>query len=166
VQLARWCLPAALLLLAACPKKPPEPAVKPVEAQPPAPLLVHSFDELSVDFYPELQALEEGAPRLTELARTRDVDQWTAVRSVWGLLPVIEFLDTDRRHSALSASAGWFITTQEDGTELIDEHDRVVQLRGVNAGGRSKFAPYAPFEFEDYDGGERRPFDWEEHQWG
>ncbi|MCP4869726.1 MAG: hypothetical protein GY898_13515 [Proteobacteria bacterium] len=109
-----------MLLLAACPKKPPEPAVKPVEAQPPAPLLVHSFDELSVDFYPELQALEEGAPRLTELARTRDVDQWTAVRSVWGLLPVIEFLDTDRRHSALSASAGWFITTQEDGTELIE----------------------------------------------
>ncbi len=42
-------------------------------------------------------------------------------------------------------------TLRVDGTELIDEHDRVVQLRGVNAGGRSKFAPYAPFEFEDYD---------------
>ena len=38
-----------------------------------------------------------------------------------------------------------------DGTTLRDAHDRVVLLRGVNAGGRSKFAPYAPFDFADGD---------------
>ena len=34
-----------------------------------------------------------------------------------------------------------------DGTLIRDEHDRVITLRGVNAGGRSKFAPYSPFEY-------------------
>jgi endoglycosylceramidase len=34
-----------------------------------------------------------------------------------------------------------------DGMELRDALGRVVFLRGVNAGGRSKFAPYVPFDF-------------------
>jgi endoglycosylceramidase len=34
-----------------------------------------------------------------------------------------------------------------DGTRIVDGHGRTVHLRGVNAGGRSKFAPYAPFDF-------------------
>jgi endoglycosylceramidase len=34
------------------------------------------------------------------------------------------------------------------GGELRDALDRTVILRGVNAGGRSKFAPFAPFDFE------------------
>lgn len=40
-----------------------------------------------------------------------------------------------------------------DGTALKDALGRVVVLRGVNAGGRSKFAPFAPFDFtgSDYD---------------
>lgn len=38
-----------------------------------------------------------------------------------------------------------------DGARIVDEHGRAVTLRGVNAGGRSKFAPYAPFEFADGD---------------
>jgi endoglycosylceramidase len=36
-----------------------------------------------------------------------------------------------------------------DGTRIRDGHGRTVVLRGVNAGGRSKFAPYAPFDYED-----------------
>jgi endoglycosylceramidase len=37
------------------------------------------------------------------------------------------------------------LTTQ--GTELRDAADRVVVLRGVDAGGRSKLAPFAPFDY-------------------
>ena len=35
-----------------------------------------------------------------------------------------------------------------DGPLLVDAHGRVVTLRGINTGGRSKFAPYSPFEYE------------------
>ncbi len=45
-----------------------------------------------------------------------------------------------------------------EGTALLDGHGRRVMLRGVNAGGRSKFAPYMPFDFED-DGFEGDGFD-------
>lgn len=38
-----------------------------------------------------------------------------------------------------------------DGTLLRDGLGRVVFLRGVDAGGRSKFAPYMPFEYTDFD---------------
>jgi endoglycosylceramidase len=43
-----------------------------------------------------------------------------------------------------------------DGTRLADAMNRTIALRGVNAGGRAKFAPYAPFDFDpatpgDYD---------------
>ena len=36
-----------------------------------------------------------------------------------------------------------------DGTLLRDAHDRVIALRGVDGGGRSKLTPYAPFDFTD-----------------
>ena len=36
-----------------------------------------------------------------------------------------------------------------DGTALRDELGRVVSLRGFNAGSRSKFAPFVPFDFTD-----------------
>jgi endoglycosylceramidase len=39
-----------------------------------------------------------------------------------------------------------------DGTSIRDALDRVVVLRGVDAGGRSKFAPYLPFDVgADFD---------------
>jgi hypothetical protein len=31
-----------------------------------------------------------------------------------------------------------------DGTDLRDASDRLVTLRGINTGGRAKFAPYPP----------------------
>jgi endoglycosylceramidase len=41
----------------------------------------------------------------------------------------------------------WHLHT--DGTALRDTLGRVVFLRGVNAGERSKFAPYVPFDYAD-----------------
>ncbi len=41
----------------------------------------------------------------------------------------------------------------QEGTRLVDADGRAVRLRGVNAGGRAKFAPYVPFAFEDIDAG-------------
>ena len=44
-------------------------------------------------------------------------------------------------------------TIAVEGKRLRDEHGREVILRGVNAGGRAKFAPFAPFEFDEADQG-------------
>ncbi len=115
----------AAAVLAACPKKPPEPVVEPTEPQPPAPVLVRDFAALTPGFYPELQQPEvepeDVSPvLLADLSRARDVDEWTTQRSVWGTLPVIEFVDTDRRTTAVGAAAAWFLTTAADGSELVD----------------------------------------------
>src|SRR5579862_1756233 len=43
------------------------------------------------------------------------------------------------------ALSTWRLAAQ--GTSLVDALGRTVFLRGVDAGGRSKFAPYVPFDF-------------------
>ena len=45
------------------------------------------------------------------------------------------------------APSSWRLVA--DGTQFRDALGRVVFLRGVDAGGRSKFAPYVPFDYED-----------------
>ncbi len=45
----------------------------------------------------------------------------------------------------------WRLVT--DGPVLKDGLGRIVFLRGVNAGERSKFAPYVPFDYSSADGG-------------
>jgi endoglycosylceramidase len=47
-----------------------------------------------------------------------------------------------------------------EGTRLVDAHGRTVTLRGVNAGGRSKFAPYLPYDGDDLDGYLDRAAEW------
>jgi endoglycosylceramidase len=41
------------------------------------------------------------------------------------------------------------VALSTSSTALIDELGREITLRGVNAGGRSKMPPYAPFDFEE-----------------
>jgi endoglycosylceramidase len=36
-----------------------------------------------------------------------------------------------------------------EGTQVLDEMDRLVTWRGINTGGRSKYAPYSPFPWEE-----------------
>lgn len=59
----------------------------------------------------------------------------------------------------------WRLDT--DGALLRDSFGRIVLLRGVNAGGRSKLAPYIPFDFatNDFDGALARYLDRAE-AWG
>jgi len=45
------------------------------------------------------------------------------------------------------AGDGWRLVA--DGPLLRDDLGRIVVLRGMNTGGRSKFAPFLPFAFED-----------------
>lgn len=57
----------------------------------------------------------------------------------------------EARRCAIDAAVAGALSV--DGTRIVDDAGRTVTLRGVNAGGRSKFAPYAPFDFgDDYDG--------------
>lgn len=49
----------------------------------------------------------------------------------------------------LSAPSSGDGTLTQDAELLRDVNGRIVQLRGVDMGGRSKFAPYAPFDFAD-----------------
>lgn len=61
-------------------------------------------------------------------------------RTVGGL-PVAEPCDSGRPAGADVLAVS--------GRRIVDGAGRTVHLRGVNAGGRSKFAPYAPFDFPD-----------------
>ena len=63
--------------------------------------------------------------------------------------------DLDLGPGLCPASTAAAITTAElaaVGGRLVDEHGRDVQLRGLNTGGRSKWAPFVPFPVsEDMD---------------
>jgi endoglycosylceramidase len=66
--------------------------------------------------------------------------RWTAVLGA-GLL-----LGCASEDPPCAAPAALGTALRADGTVLRDELDRVVTLRGVNFGGRSKFAPYVPVD--------------------
>jgi endoglycosylceramidase len=71
-----------------------------------------------------------------------------ALRSVVNVLVVLSLVACDgssARMCQLSAPAPTDWRLAADGTHFRDGMGRTVYLRGVNAGGRSKFAPYMPF---------------------
>lgn len=85
-------------------------------------------------------------------------------RTVWGVLAATSSLlafscssegpppsstVTARQCSAVVDRSDWHLTA--DGTKLRDALGRTVLLRGVNAGARSKLAPYMPFDFGEND---------------
>ena len=57
-------------------------------------------------------------------------------------------------------------TLSTQGRRIVDESGREILLRGINAGGRSKFAPFSPFDFdadnfqEELDAYLDRPVEW------
>lgn len=107
--------------MAGCPKRPPEPVIEEGPPQPPAPVLVRAFDELLPSLYPEMVVEPEGVVLLADLAQAHDVDRWTSTRTVWGTQPVIEFRDVDRPHTAISATAGWFLGPDDaEGRETVE----------------------------------------------
>ena len=57
--------------------------------------------------------------------------------------------DAEQCDIAAPALASWHLTA--DGRVLRDALGRAVLLRGVNAGGRSKFSPFLPFAWTDGD---------------
>ena len=76
-------------------------------------------------------------------------------RFLW-LLPLAAFARCDGKPAARTCviappQADFHLTTS--GTSFVDSLGRIVILRGVNAGTRSKFAPFVPFDFgDDFEG--------------
>lgn len=95
------------LWLAGCPpRRPPSPEVDPGAAPIVQPTLVRAWTELPPEPYPELAA---GPTPLLTLRSGHDVDRWTPSRQRWGPLSVLQFEDTDRRHTEAGAVAGWVL---------------------------------------------------------
>jgi hypothetical protein len=74
---------------------------------------VRSWSELTPDLYPEFVSLAEWEilPTVGQLVARHDTDLWTRHESVWGPpdRAVLEFIDTDRPTTDLSAIAAWLL---------------------------------------------------------
>lgn len=68
------------------------------------------------------------------------------MRKLAWLLGLLLVLGACQAKAPEPPQASWRLHVK--GTELLDEAGRTVLLRGVNAGGRSKWAPYMPFDFD------------------
>lgn len=108
----------AALALAACPRKPPDPAPVAPEAQiAQRATLTSSFEDLDLSLYEAFVAgPAEGTP-VGELARRHDADRYTATLQEWGppYVPVLQMEDTDSPTRESGAVVGWKLVSGPEG---------------------------------------------------
>ena len=107
--------------MAACPRKPPDPApVEPSEVIAQRPTLASTWGALDLTLYEAFVAGPAEGTAVGLLARVHDADRYTATMQTWGPpdAAVVQLEDTDSRTRAAGALAGWKLA---DGPEDIDE---------------------------------------------
>ncbi len=112
MRVAHAILLGAAVAIVGCPKKKPPERELPTPSEV-RPTVARTWAEITPAFYEEFAEFADYdiVPTVGELLLRHDTTRWTRREAVWGPpdLPVIEFIDTDRRATDRSAVAGWVL---------------------------------------------------------